>query len=184
MGFQTIWGDKEEFPNYDYFEEQAKELGITHKSNFEDVLPMFLGAYKQFGDDPQFADTALKFSYDMQPWAKRTAISFMTPSGGHIPDTVAKQAIDELQDPIFQSKNIGKILSQGENLGAKNNKTGIYGGVPQLLSLFDSIDGTTVQDLQGFMTGLGGLLGLGGGDIENVKQAVDKIDDEDPTIWT
>ena len=44
--------------------------------------------------------------------------------------------------------------------------------------MIDNIQGTGVQDLQGFLQGLGGILGLGEGDIENVKQAARDVDED------
>ena len=79
------------------------------------------------------------------------------------------------------------MLSQGETLGAQGNKTGVYGGVPQLIGMIDEMDwGSGVgagQELGGFLNSFAGLLGIGGGDIENIKQAVDKIEDEE-IPWT
>ena len=45
--------------------------------------------------------------------------------------------------------------------------------------MIDSIQGTSVQDLQSFFEGLGGILGIGEGDIENVKQAARDVDEDD-----
>ena len=168
------WFSKEEEdPAYDYFEEQAKLMGITASSNLEDMLPMVTGALTKFGDDPNLAKTGMEFAYDIQSLE------------GNVEDVLAGMTISDLQgtgeDPFSQAKSIGPILSQGENLGAQGNTTGVYGGVPQLISLIDKISGSSTQDLQGFLGGLSGLLGLGGSDIERI---VDKIDDEDPTIWT
>jgi len=175
---------EEENPTYDYFEEQAKLMGITASSNLEDMLPMVTGALTKFSDDPNLAKTGMKYAYDIQNPFKKTALNLMA-GEGNVEDVLAGMTISDLQgtgdDPFSQAKSIGPILSQGENLGAQGNTTGVYGGVPQLISLIDKISGSSTQDLQGFLGGLSGLLGLGGSDIERI---VDKVDDEDPTIWT
>lgn len=177
---------KEENPTYDFFAEQAKLLGITYESTVPQGLELFTKAYEQFGSDPKFTKTGLQYSYDILPtvmgWPNKTAV-LAAAGEGDVTDVIAGDIIGKLKDPEWQGENIGAMLSQGENLGAQGNKTGVYGGVPQLLGMIENISGTSTQDLGGFLNSFAGLLGIGGGDIENVKQAVDKIDDEE-IPWT
>ena len=181
---------KEENPTYDFFAEQAKLLGITYESTVPQGLELFTKAYEQFGSDPKFTKTGLQYSYDILPtvmgWPNKTAV-LAAAGEGDVTDVIAGDIIGKLKNSEFQAKNIGAMLSQGENLGAQGNKTGVYGGVPQLIGMIDKMDwgsgvGAT-QELGGFLNSFAGLLGLDGGDIENVKQAVDKIDDKE-IPWT
>ena len=180
--YYTTLSDKDK-QTYHSFRDQAEKLGITVKSNFKEILPYMVNMYKQEGTNPNFTTVAMKNFYDQLGFFKKAGVQAIAPGESPAYDVMSKQTIETLQDPKWRAENIGKILSQGENLGAKNNKTGVYGGVPQLLGLSDKIGGTTTQDLSGFFSGLGGLLGVGGGDIENIKQAVDKIDDKE-IPWT
>ena len=177
--------EEEENLAYDYFEEQAKIMGITASSGIEDIFPMVTGALSQFSGDPNLAKTGMQFAYDIQEPGWQAAIKLASGFGDVTP-LMAKKTIENLQDPVVQAGDytqnkpglIGTILSQGANLGAQGNTTGVYGGVPQLLELIDNIQGTGTQDLQGFLQGLGGILGLGEGDIENAKQAARDVDED------
>ena len=184
---------EEENPTYDFFAEQAKLLGIDYKSTVPQGIELFVEAFKKHGSDPKFTQTGLQYSYDILPkvmgFPNQAAVNLMadTRKGVEVTDVIASDIIGKLKNPEFQAKNIGAMLSQGENLGAQGNKTGVYGGVPQLIGMIDKMDwgsgvGAT-QELGGFLNSFAGLLGLDGGDIENVKQAVDKIDDKE-IPWT
>ena len=184
--YYTTLSDKDK-QTYHSFRDQAEKLGITVKSNFKEILPYMVNMYKQEGTNPNFTTVAMKNFYDQLGFFKKAGVQAIAPGESPAYDVMSKQTIETLQDPKWRAENIGKILSQGENLGAKNNKTGVYGGVPQLIGMIDKMDwgsgvGAT-QELGGFLNSFAGLLGLGGGDIENVKQAVDKIDDEE-IPWT
>jgi len=177
----------------DYFIDQGKQIGISPSSGLDKMIPMLVGAMSKFPNASNLAQVGMEYGYDLLP-----AFSFTEPSksaiqtaaalaGVSVNDYLAQKSIENLQDPAVQAGDykkdepglIGALLSQGENLGAQGNTTGIYGGVPQLLNLIDNIQGTGVQDLQGFFQGLGGILGLGEGDIENVKQAARDVDEDD-----
>ena len=178
----------------DYFLDQGKQMGISASSGLDEVIPLLVGAMSKFPNSPNLAQTGMEYGYDLlDTWnigdkIKRGLIQGAAATQGvSIEDVLANATIETLQDPVAQAGDyeedqpglIGALLSQGENLGAQGNTTGVYGGVPQLLSLIDNIQGTGVQGLQGFFQGLSGLLGLGGGDIENVKQAARDVDEDD-----
>ena len=176
--------EEEENPTLEYFEEQGKLYGISASSGIEDMMPMFAGALSKFPSDPNLAETSMKYGYSLlSPIFNPLKVGYITSvaknQGISPEEALAGITIETLQDPEKQPGLIGPILSQGENLGAQGNTTGVYGGVPQLLALIDSIQGTGTQDLQEFFQGLGGILGLGEGDIENVKQAARDVDDKD-----
>ena len=177
----------------DYFLDQGKQMNISPSSGLDKVIPMLVGAMSKFPNASNLAQVGMEYGYDLLP-----AFSFSKPSqaavntaaalaGVSVNDYLAQKTIENLQDPVVQAGDykqdepglIGALLSQGENLGAQGNTTGVYGGVPQLLNLIDNIQGTGVQDLQEFFQGLGGILGIGEGDIENVKQAARDIDEDD-----
>jgi len=183
MGWFT---KKKENPVYDFFVEQAKILGVTYESTVPQGLGLFTKAYERFGSDPNFAKTGLQYSYDILPnvmgWPNKAAV-LAAAGEGDVTDVIAGGIIKDLKDPEWQGENIGAMLSYGENLGAQGNTTGVYGGVPQLLGMIENIGGTSTQDLGGFLNRFAGLLGIGGGNIENVIQAVDKIDEKE-VPWT
>ena len=178
----------------DYFLDQGKIHGISASSGLDEVIPLLVGAMSKFPNAPNLAQTGMEYGYDLlDTWnlgdmAKRGLIQGAAKTQGVSPeDILANVTIETLQDPTAQAGDykedepglIGALLSQGENLGAQGNTTGVYGGVPQLLNLIDNIQGTGVQGLQSFFQGLGGILGLGGGDIENVKQAARYVDEDE-----
>jgi len=182
--YYTTLSDEDK-KTYHSFRDRAEKLGINVKSNFKEILPYMVNMYKQEGTNPNFTKVAMKNFYDQLGFIKKGVVQGMAPGETPAYDVMSKKTIETLQDPQWRAANIGTILSQGENLGAKNNKTGIYGGVPQLLGLIEDIGGTTTQDLGTFFSGLSGLLGVGGGDIENLKQAAEKVDEEKvASIWT
>ena len=177
----------------DYFLDQGKQIGISPSSGLDKVIPMLVGAMSKFPNASNLAQVGMEYGYDLLP-----GFHFTKPSqaavqaaaslaGVSVNDYLAQKTIENLQDPVVQAGDykedepglIGALLSQGENLGAQGNTTGVYGGVPQLLNLIDNIQGTGVQDLQSFFEGLGGILGIGEGDIENVKQAARDVDEDD-----
>ena len=191
MGWPFSQEEEEENPTLEYFEEQGKLHGISASSGIEDMMPMFAGALSKFPSDPNLAETSMKYGYGLlHPVFNPLKVGYITSVAKNLgvspEEALAAITIETLQDPVAQAGDykkdqpglIGTILSQGENLGAKGNTTGIYGGVPQLLALIDNIQGTGTQDLQGFFEGLGGILGLGEGDIENVKQAARDVDED------
>ena len=175
----------------DYFLDQGKQMGISASSGLDEVIPILVGAMSKFPGASNLAQTGMEYGYSLLPTFGKKG-KFAVNAGAlalGVPkmDLLAEKAIETLKDPVAQAGDyeedqpglIGTLLSQGENLGAQGNTTGVYGGVPQLLALIDNIQGTGVQDLQGFFQGLSGLLGLGGGDIENVKQAARDVDEDD-----
>jgi len=176
----------------DYFLDQGKIHGISASSGLDEVIPLLVGAMSKFPNSPNLAQVGMEYGYDLLPgfhFTKPSQTAVKTAAavqGVSVDDYLASKTIETLQDPVVQAGDykkdqpglIGTLLSQGENLGAKGNTTGIYGGVPQLLNLIDNIQGTGVQDLQEFFEGLGGILGLGEGDIENVKQAARDVDED------
>jgi len=175
--------EEEENPTLDFFEEQAKIYGISASSGLEDMMPLLTGALSKFPTDPNLAKTSMKFGYSLlSPVFNPLKVGYIKTmadkQGVGVEEILAANTIETLQDPEKQPGLIGTILSQGANLGAQGNTTGVYGGVPQLLALIDDIQGTGTQDLQGFLQGLGGILGLGEGDIENAKQAARDVDED------
>ena len=175
----------------DYFLDQGEQMGISASSGLDAVIPLLVGAMSKFPNASNLAQTGMEYGYDLlDTWnlgdmAKRGLIQGAAKTQGVSPEEIlANVTIETLQDPTAQAGDykegepglIGTLLSQGENLGAQGNTTGVYGGVPQLLNLIDNIQGTGVQGLQSFFQGLGGILGLGEGDIENVKQAARDVD--------
>lgn len=175
----------------DYFLDQGKQMGISASSGLDAVIPLLVGAMSKFPGASNLAQTGMEYGYSLLPTFGKKG-KFAVNAGAlalGVPkmDLLAEKAIETLKDPVAQAGDykkdqpglIGALLSQGENLGAQGNTTGIYGGVPQLLNLIDNIQGTGVQDLQGFLEGLGGILGIGEGDIENVKQAARDVDEDD-----
>ena len=178
----------------DYFLDQGKIHNISASSGLDEMIPMLVGAMSKFPNATNLAQTGMEYGYDLlDTWnvgdmVKRGLIQGAANTQGVSPeDILANVTIETLQDPAAQAGDykedqpglIGALLSQGENLGAQGNTTGVYGGVPQLLNLIDNIQGTGVQGLQSFFQGLGGILGLGEGDIENVKQAARDVDEDD-----
>ena len=177
----------------DYFLDQGEQMGISASSGLDAVIPLLVGAMSKFPNASNLAQVGMEYGYDLLPgfqFTKPSQTAVKTAAavqGVSVDDYLASKTIETLQDPVAQAGDykedqpglIGTLLSQGENLGAQGNTTGVYGGVPQLLSLIDNIQGTGVQDLQGFLQGLGGILGLGEGDIENVKQAARDVDEDD-----
>ena len=176
----------------DYFLDQGKQMGISASSGLDEVIPLLVGAMSKFPNSPSLAQTGMEYGYSLlSPWRNPLKVGYLKSEakkqGVSPEDILAAKTIETLKDPVAQAGDykkdqpglIGALLSQGENLGAKGNTTGIYGGVPQLLNLIDNIQGTGVQDLQGFLEGLGGILGVGEGDIENVKQAARDVDEDD-----
>ena len=174
----------------DYFLDQGKQMGISASSGLDEVIPILVGAMSKFPGASNLAQTGMEYGYSLLPTFGKKG-KFAVNAGAlalGVPkmDLLAEKAIETLKDPVAQAGDykkdqpglIGALLSQGENLGAQGNTTGIYGGVPQLLNLIDNIQGTGVQDLQGFLEGLGGILGIGEGDIENVKQAARDVDED------
>ena len=174
----------------DYFLDQGKIHGISASSGLDEVIPLLVGAMSKFPNAPNLAKTGMEYGYSLLPtWGKKGKLAVNAGAlalGVDKMDLLAEKAIETLKDPVAQAGDykedqpglIGALLSQGENLGAQGNTTGVYGGVPQLLNLIDNIQGTGVQDLQGFLQGLGGILGLDEGDIENVKQAARDVDED------
>jgi len=175
----------------DYFLDQGKQMGISASSGLDEVIPLLVGAMSKFPNAGNLAQTGMEYGYGLlSPWTNPIKVSYLKSAakkqGVSPEDILAEKTIETLKDPVAQAGDykedqpglIGTLLSQGENLGAQGNTTGIYGGVPQLLNLIDNIQGTGMQDLQGFLEGLGGILGLGEGDIENVKQAARDVDED------
>jgi len=173
----------------DYFLDQGKIHNISASSGIDEMMPLLVGAMSKFPNASNLAQTGMEYGYSLlSPLWNPIKVGYLkseaTKQGVSPEDVLAGVTIETLQDPVAQAGDykedqpglIGTILSQGENLGAQGNTTGVYGGVPQLLSLIDNIQGTGMQDLQGFFQGLSGILGIGEGDIENVKQAARDVD--------
>ena len=175
----------------DYFLDQGKKMGISASSGLDEVIPLLVGAMSKFPSASNLAQVGMEYGYDLlSPWTNPLKVGYLKSEakkqGVSPEDILASKTIETLKDPVAQAGNYkedepglrGALLSQGENLGAQGNTTGVYGGVPQLLNLIDSIQGSSMQDLQSFFEGLGGILGVGEGDIENVKQAARDVDED------
>jgi len=183
------WFSKEEEnPTLDYFEEQAKLMGITYESTVPESLGLFTKAYGEHGSDPKFTQTALQFSYDMLPELfgipSKALVKGFTPEGGVVTDTIAGGIIEKLQDPEWQGENIDAMLSVGEKVpGVHEGNIGTRAREISLLGLIERIAGTSGGDLDKFLGSYAGLLGISpGGDLGDVN--LSRVVEDEEVPWT